>query len=168
MWLSEDEVGNRNALYKARRYLGIDSEHTYPSQEQMPYMSVKSASGGGVTAPLAPTVDQEGKVVVVPTEGSAPNATTAYHVAAQAGMKMNTIFLELAGRDVPAGYDGAGAGVQPNGVRTQFGFSELLTYRAALDKGAKSVPKGSFAQMIDACETALRTATKAPRLLTVG
>ena len=67
VWLSEDEVGNRSALYKARRYMGDDSEHTYPSQEQMPFMSVKSASGGGVTAPLVPTVGEGGQVVVTPS-----------------------------------------------------------------------------------------------------
>ena len=118
VWLSEDEVGNRSALFKARLFMGDESEHTYPSEEQMSYMSVKSASGGGATAPLALTVDQGGPIVVAPTEGIAPTATTAYHVAAQAKMKMNTIFLELAGKAIPTGYDGTGAGVQPNGTRT--------------------------------------------------
>ena len=111
-------MGNRSALFKARRYMGDDSEHTYPSQEQMSYMSVKSASGGGVTAPLAPTVGGDGHLVVAPTEGAAPNATTSFHVAAQAKMKMNTIFLELAGKAIQPGYDGSGAGVQPGGART--------------------------------------------------
>ena len=131
-------------------------------------MGVKNASGGGVTDRLAPHVGADGKIEVAPTEGDVPNATTSFHVAAQAKMKMNTVFTVLAGKGIPAGMDGSGAGVQPDGARSQFGLSELLVYRAALDKGAKTVPRGAFEKMVDALETQLRVATKAPRLLTVG
>ena len=148
VWMSEDEVGNRSALYKARRYMGDESEHVYPSQEQMPYMGVKNASGGGVTDRLAPHVGADGKIEVAPTEGDVPNATTSFHVAAQAKMKMNTVFTVLAGKGIPAGMDGSGAGVQPDGARSQFGLSELLVYRAALDKGAKTVPRGAFEKIV--------------------
>ncbi len=93
--LDEAEVGNRTALYKATRFMGLDSDHAYPSQEQMPYMAVKNASGGGVTDPLVPTVDASGVLGVAPKEAAAPNAAHSYHVATQAKLKIRTIVLAI-------------------------------------------------------------------------
>ena len=117
LYLPEDEVGNRAALFKAQKYMGDDSDHVYPSAEQMPFMAVKDAAGGGSAAKLESAVDDKGRWVVEPTEGEAPATKSSFHVAQQAKLKMNTMFLELVDKPVPHGYDGAGAGLQPTGTR---------------------------------------------------
>ena len=52
--LGEDEHGNRNALYKANKWMGPSSSHHYPSPDQMHFMKLVNAQGGGVcTSPNA-------------------------------------------------------------------------------------------------------------------
>ena len=138
--MEEDMVGNRAALYKAHRYLGDGSEHVYPSKEQFPLQAIKNSSGGGMSLPLVPTVNSSGHLGVATQESEVQVMRHSYVTAAHAKLKINTIFLELAGVGIPGGYDGSGAGKVPGKPDCQFGLSELLDYRAVLDRGAGIVP----------------------------
>ncbi|KAL1521724.1 hypothetical protein AB1Y20_021379 [Prymnesium parvum] len=48
--IREGEYGNRRALYLADKHMGPASDHIYPSNEQMPYASIKAARGGATKA----------------------------------------------------------------------------------------------------------------------
>ena len=45
--LERKSMANRNGLYKANKYMGPTSSHQYPSPEQMHFMKLLSAIGGG-------------------------------------------------------------------------------------------------------------------------
>lgn len=81
--LSEDEVGNRQALYKAHRYMGDGSNHAYPSKEQFSAWAIKSASGGGETAALVPAIDHRGLMGVAAEEDKVRPMNTSFQVAAR-------------------------------------------------------------------------------------
>ena len=159
--LREDEYGNRNAQYKADKHMGPDSTHQYPSMDQMPYMGVRDAQGGGKVAPLAPQVGEDGSLGVGPGELGLVAAANAYAVANQAKLKMGTLFLELCGVPLPAGYDGMGVGLVPgNNVSTQMGMEEYRGYCASVDRGAKEIAnKAVLEHLIDNNEKLLRSST---------
>ena len=67
-------------------------------------MSIRDAQGGGKALPLETRVAEDGTFGVTPGEGAPVSAANAYVVANQAKLKMGTIFLELCGVAIPAGY----------------------------------------------------------------
>ena len=103
--LGEDEHGNRNALYKCNKWMGPTSSHQYPSPEQMHFMKLVNAQGGGDIAPLVPSVSASGGIGLAPGASDPIDVANAYAVAYQAKLKIGTFFLELCGEPVPAGYD---------------------------------------------------------------
>ena len=64
--LGEEEHANRNGLYKANKYMGPASSHQYPSPEQMHFMKLLSAIGGGGIAPLVGQVSASGGFGLAP------------------------------------------------------------------------------------------------------
>ena len=91
-------------------------------------------------------------------------------VANQAKLKMGTIFLELCGVAVPAGYNGCGVGKVPgNDVSTQFGMEEYRSYCNTVDRGAKDIGnKAVLEHLIDNNEKLLRVSTSPANHLTLA
>ena len=131
--LDESEHGNRSALYKAHKHMGKDSPHQYPSGDQMAFMKVADAEGGGDLPQLVGQVGANGALGVGPGQAAPKHAGDAHAVANQAKLKMGTFLLELCGEPVPAGYDGKNAGLVP-GVTgpTQMGLEERSIAATAL------------------------------------
>ena len=167
--LREDEVGNRNAQYKANTHMGPDSTNQYPSVDMFPYMSIRDAQGGGKALPLETKVGDDGVFGVTPGDGVPVNATNAYVVANQAKLKMGTVFLELWGVAIPPGYDGGGVGKVPGSdVSTQFGMEEFRSYCSTVDRGAKDIGnKAVLEHLIDNNEKLLRVSTSPANHLTM-
>ena len=76
--LEECEHGNRSALYKAHKHMGKDSSHHYPSGDQMPFMKVTNAEGGGDLPPLVGQVGANGSLGVGPGQAAPKHAADAY------------------------------------------------------------------------------------------
>ena len=64
--LEESEHGNRSALYKAHKHMGKESSHHYPSGDQMPFMKITNAEGGGDLPALVSHVGANGSLGVGP------------------------------------------------------------------------------------------------------
>jgi hypothetical protein len=168
--LGEEEHGNRNALYKANKYMGPISSHQYPSPEQMHFMKLLSAIGGGGIAPLVGQVSASGGFGLAPGVDDPVDATNAYAVAYQAKLKLGTFFLELCGEPVPAGYDGKEAGYVPGRTGpTQMGLAEYRSYCSAVDRAAKVVKNKAIVEhLIDNNEKLLRSYTSPTNHLTLA
>ena len=168
--LGEDEHANRNGLYKANKFMGPTSSHQYPSPEQMHFMKLLNAQGGGEIAPLVAAVSASGGIGLVPGAADTADASNAYAVAYQAKLKMGTFFLELCGEPVPAGYDGKDAGAVPNRTgATQMGLAEYRGYCIAVDKAAKVIKSKAIVEhMIDNNEKLLRSYTSPTNHLTLA
>jgi len=105
--MRESEYGNRRALYLANKYMGPASEHLYPSNEQMPYAAIKAASGGVTKATdvFEGRVDADGRVAFTPADPATVNAANSRQVSQQVKLKIMTLFIELCGEGVPAGFN---------------------------------------------------------------
>ncbi|KAL1496749.1 hypothetical protein AB1Y20_014339 [Prymnesium parvum] len=170
--MRESEYGNRRALYLANKYMGPASEHLYPSNEQMPYAAMKAASGGvSKTADgFEGRLDADGRVAFVPVDPATVSATNSRQVTQQVKLKIMTLFVELCGEAVPAGFNAGRTGVMPHRVeRSQLGLDEVLEYCALLDQGAKDVPvKEAWETIVDGSEKSIREMTRAPSCYTLG
>ena len=168
--LGEEEHGNRNALYKANKFMGPTSSHQYPSPEQMHFMKLLSAIGGGSVAPLVGQVSASGGFGLAPGVDDPVDAANAYAVAYQAKLKVGTFFLELCGEPVPAGYDGKEAGYVPGrSGPTQMGLAEFRNYCTAVDRAAKVIKNKAIVEhLIDNNEKLLRSATSPTSHLTLA
>ncbi|KAL1530357.1 hypothetical protein AB1Y20_001265 [Prymnesium parvum] len=168
----ESEYGNRRALYLANKYMGPSSEHLYPSSEQMPYAAIKAASGGNAKASdgLEARLDGDGRVAFTVADLTAVSAANSRQLTQQAKLKVMTLFVELCGESVPAGFDAGRTGVMPGkNERSQVGLDEVLEYCALLDQGAKDVPvKEAWETIVDSAEKDLRDMTRAPTCYTLG
>jgi hypothetical protein len=168
--LGEEEHANRNGLYKANKYMGPASSHQYPSPEQMHFMKLLSAIGGGGIAPLVGQVSASGGFGLAPGVDDPVDAANAYAVAYQAKLKLGTFFLELCGEPVPPGYDGKEAGYVPGRAGpTQMGLAEYRSYCIAVDRAAKVIKNKAIVEhLIDNNEKLLRSYTSPTNHLTLA
>mmetsp|Transcript_25404 Transcript_25404/g.58063 ORF Transcript_25404/g.58063 Transcript_25404/m.58063 type:complete len:401 (+) Transcript_25404:62-1264(+) len=170
--LLEGEYGNRRALYLANKYMGPTSEHLYPTNEQMPYAALKAAGGGISKAndSFDARVDGDGRVCFTPADPVASSAKSSRQVSQQVKLKVMTLFLELCGESVPAGFSAGITGVMPCCAnRSQVGIDEVWRFCNLIDQGARDVPvKEAWETIVECTEKNVRDLTKPPSSYTLG
>jgi hypothetical protein len=161
----ESEVGNRGALHKAR--VSLD-QGEWPSNQQMPYLSIKSGLGGAPLADLVQGVRSDGSVGLISADTGAADGN-GYHHVAQYKLKLMTCMVVTLGETAKVGYESAGAGDVGGPVPTSMGFAEVVRVGSALDAGPRGgVGKAAMALLIVAFDDSVRAYTRAPYLNTPG
>jgi hypothetical protein len=165
--LCESKIPNRAGLNKLKE--GVVNQTSWPSEENLPYRSIKDSVGGG--ALQTKTLEVRGNDLTVADKATNEVViSNSWHAVRQYSLKVYGAVLVGHKVAVPVGYDARGTGKVPGDPKSYLiGWNEVNAFVEVLERGAKGgIPKDGMHTILMNADEEIRAFTREPTFYTPG
>ena len=166
--LSEAKYGNRTAQRTMMRH--IVEQRRWPSEEEMSYLKIRSAEGGGARPRRIVQVEGDGTLAAGVKEENPTDPKGTWQVVRLYARKLTTALLVAHKVEAWVGYDVGRSGKAPKDPKQYVvGLNEVIGLVDALEQGAKDgIKPEAMSKFIDTLDAEIRSMVVGSMLMTPG